>query len=171
MAKESVALLKGKVDVARVLDELNAALAEEWMAYYQYWTAAKMVKGAQRVELQHEFMKHADDELHHASMVVDRIIELEGVPVMVPQQWYQVGRCVYDQPTSFDAEYFLKVIRTAEECAMTRYAGIIELTDGKDVITCDMAKSILADEADHEQDMQDYLDDIAEIRASLARKE
>lgn len=170
MAKESVALLKGKIDVALVLDALNAALAEEWMAYYQYWTAAKMVRGAQRIDLQKEFMDHANDELRHASMVIDRIIELQGVPVMVPQQWYQIGRCVYDQPTSFDAEYFLKVIRAAEECAMSRYAEIIALTDGKDVITCDMAKAILADEADHEQDMQDFLDDMDSFRSYINNK-
>jgi len=169
MAEESVALLKDKIDVARVLDELNAALAEEWMAYYQYWIAARMVKGMRCVELQHEFMKHAGDELRHASMVVDRIIELEGVPVMVPQQWYRIGRCVYDQPTSFDAEYFLKVIRTAEECVMTRYTGIIGLTDGKDMITCDIAKAILADEAGHEQDMRNYLDDMASFRSCFAK--
>ena len=170
MAKESVALLESKIDVSRVIDELNAALAEEWMAYYQYWTAAKTVRGIQRPELQREFMEHAADELRHASMVADRIIELEGVPVMVPQQWYQLGRCVYDQPTSYDAEYFLKVIRTAEECAMSRYAEIVAFTDGKDVITCDMAKRILIDEADHEQDMQDYLDDICEFRCSISDK-
>ncbi|MDE6306567.1 MAG: ferritin [Muribaculaceae bacterium] len=170
MAKESIALLKGKVDVARVLDALNAALAEEWMAYYQYWTASKVVCGMQRVELQKEFMEHAEDELRHASMVIDRIIELGGVPVMVPQQWYQIGRCVYDQPSSFDAEYFLKAIRAAEECAMTRYAEIVDLTDGKDIITCDIARRILAEEADHEQDMQDYLDDMDAFRSYINSK-
>jgi bacterioferritin len=162
--------LKGKIDVARILDQLNAALAEEWMAYYQYWSAAKMVCGIQRTELQKEFNEHANDELRHASLIADRIIELGGVPVMVPQQWYQIGRCVYDQPTSFDSEYFLKVIRQAEECAMARYDEIIEMTEGLDVITCDIAKRILADEADHEQDMQDYIDDLESFRQYLKAK-
>ena len=80
MARESVSLLKGKIDVARVLDQLNAALSEEWLAYYQYWTAAKMVVGSQRVDLQREFMEHAQEELEHASMICDRIIQLGGVP-------------------------------------------------------------------------------------------
>ena len=56
MAKESIALLKGKIDVAKVLDDLNAALSEEWMAYYQYWIAAQLVVGPQRAEIQQEFM-------------------------------------------------------------------------------------------------------------------
>ncbi|MDE6199679.1 MAG: ferritin-like domain-containing protein [Muribaculaceae bacterium] len=164
MARESVALLKGKIDVARVLDQLNAALSEEWLAYYQYWTAARMVTGAQRVDLKREFEEHAAEELEHASMLCDRIIELQGVPVLTPQEWYKHARCVYDTPTAFNSEYFLKTILIAEECAMRRYQELSELTEGKDYITNLLAKKILADEADHEQDMQDYLDDIATMR-------
>lgn len=164
MARESVALLKGKIDVAKVLDELNAALSEEWLAYYQYWTAAKMVVGAQRVDLQSEFEEHAQQELHHASMICDRIIELEGVPVLTPQEWFKHARCVYDTPTAFNSEYFLKTILIAEECAMRRYQEIADLTEGKDYITNELAKKILSEEADHEQDMQDYLDDISTMR-------
>lgn len=167
MAKESVALLKGKIDVAVVLDQLNAALSEEWMAYYQYWTAAQIVVGPQRAEIQKEFLAHADEELNHAKLICDRIIELEGVPVLTPQEWYKKARCVYDAPTHFDSEYFLKVIKIAEECAMRRYQEIADLTEGKDYITNSMAKFILSEEADHEQDMQDYLDDIAVLKKSL----
>ena len=164
MARESVSLLKGKIDVARVLDQLNAALSEEWLPYYQYWTAAKMVVGSQRVDLQREFMEHAQEELEHASMICDRIIQLGGVPVLTPKEWFKHARCVYDTPTAFDSEYFLKTILIAEECAMRRYQEIADLTEGKDYITNEIAKKILAEEADHEQDMQDYLDDIATIR-------
>ncbi len=164
MANESVALLKGKIDVAVVLDQLNAALAEEWLAYYQYWTAARMVKGVQRHAVAAEFEQHAKEELNHADMVMQRILELDGVPVMVPQEWVNHARCVYDTPTAFDSEYFLKVIRAAEECAMRRYQEIADLTAGKDVLTCDLAKKILAEEADHEQDMQDFLDDMTSAR-------
>ena len=37
MAKESVKILQGKLDVESLISQLNAALAEEWLAYYQYW--------------------------------------------------------------------------------------------------------------------------------------
>jgi bacterioferritin len=43
---------------------------------------------------------------------------------------------------------------------MRRYQEIAELTEGKDFVTNALAKKILAEEADHEQDMQDYLDDL-----------
>lgn len=37
MARESVKILQGKLDVESLIAQLNAALAEEWLAYYQYW--------------------------------------------------------------------------------------------------------------------------------------
>jgi bacterioferritin len=161
MAKESVALLEGKIEVSIVIDELNAALAEEWIAYYQYWTAAKMVTGIQRTDLQKEFGEHAEDELRHAGLIADRIIELEGVPVLTPLEWEARARCLYERPTSFSAEYFLRTILIAEECAMRRYQELAQLTEGADYITNSLAKAILAEEADHEQDMADFLDDLA----------
>ena len=48
MAKESVKILRGKLDVDNLLSQLNAALAEEWLAYYQYWVGALVVEGADR---------------------------------------------------------------------------------------------------------------------------
>lgn len=66
MAKESVAILKGRIDVSEVLDELNAALSEEWLAFYQYWVGALVVKGAMRGDVQREFQEHAMEEFEHA---------------------------------------------------------------------------------------------------------
>ena len=55
MAKESVKILRGKLDVDNLLSQLNAALAEEWLAYYQYWVGALVVEGAMRSDAQGEF--------------------------------------------------------------------------------------------------------------------
>ena len=46
MARESVKILQGKLDVESLIAQLNAALAEEWLAYYQYWVGALVVEGA-----------------------------------------------------------------------------------------------------------------------------
>ena len=66
MAKESVKILRGKLDVDNLLSQLNAALAEEWLAYYQYWVGALVVEGAMRSDVQGEFEEHAEEERHHA---------------------------------------------------------------------------------------------------------
>lgn len=78
MARESVKILQGKLDVESLISQLNAALAEEWLAYYQYWVGALVVEGAMRADVQGEFEEHAEEERRHAQLLADRIIELEG---------------------------------------------------------------------------------------------
>ena len=69
MAKESVKILQGKLDVKSLIDQLNAALSEEWVAYYQYWVGALVVEGAMRADVQGEFEEHAEEERHHAQLI------------------------------------------------------------------------------------------------------
>ena len=161
MAKESVKILQGKLDVESLISQLNAALAEEWLAYYQYWIGALVVEGAMRPNVQSEFEEHANEERKHAEMIAKRIIELEGVPVLDPQKWSELARCKYD---------LLNDNVASERCAILRYQEIADFTNGKDFTTCDMAKKILAEEEEHEQDLQDYLTDIARMKKSILGK-
>ena len=170
MARESVKILQGKLDVESLISQLNAALAEEWLAYYQYWVGALVVEGAMRADVQGEFEEHAEEERRHAQLLADRIIELEGVPVLDPKQWFELARCKYDAPQGFDSVSLLKDNVASERCAILRYQEIADFTNGKDFTTCDIAKHILAEEEEHEQDLQDYLTDIARMKKSFLEK-
>ena len=75
-----------------------------------------------------------------------------------------MARCKYDTPTEFDQNV------ASERCAILRYQEIANFTNGKDYTTCDIAKHILAEEEDHEQDLQDYLNDIAKMKESFLKK-
>ena len=164
MAKGSLEILKNKIDVSKVLEQLNAALSEEWLSFYQYWIGALVAEGAMRAEIQKELQKHAEAEYKHAKLVADRIIELEGVPVLNPKKWFELARCQYSAPDDFDVQKILFQNVIAERCAIKRYEDIASFTEGIDFTTCNMAKFILAEEEDHEQDLQDYLDDIARMK-------
>ena len=170
MAKESVKILQGKLDVKSLIEQLNAALSEEWLAYYQYWVGALVVEGSMRTGVQGEFEEHAEEERQHAQLIADRIIELEGTPVLDPKQWFELARCKYDTPTQFDTVSLLNQNVASERCAILRYQEIAKFTEGKDYTTCDIAKHILAEEEDHEQDLQDYLNDIAKMKESFLKK-
>ena len=153
MAKETVNILKDKIDIVELLAQLNAALSEEWLAFYQYWVGSFVVEGAMRGDVQREFQEHAAEEYNHAKLLADRIIELEGVPVLDPKQWFDLARCKYDAPVDFGSEVLLKQNVESERCAI-----------------CDIAKHIMAEEEDHEQDLQDYLNDIARMKAYILKK-
>ena len=69
------------MDVEQLLKLFNMAFADEWLAYYQYWLGAKVVKGPMKEAVIAELLQHATDELRHADMVAARIIQLGGTPV------------------------------------------------------------------------------------------
>ena len=63
------AIKVSSVDVDKLLEMLNAALAEEWLAYYQYWIGARLMEGPMRSEVEPELLVHANEELGHAELV------------------------------------------------------------------------------------------------------
>ena len=170
MGKESVQILRKRVDIVRLLDTLNAALSEEWLAYYQYWIGSLVVEGAMRADLQREFEEHAQEEFVHARMLADRIIQLEGVPVLDPAQWVALARCKYAAPLKYDVLSLLRQNIASVRCAIIRYEEIASYTNGLDFTTCDIAKRIMAEEEEHEQDLQDFLRDVEWVMQSVSCK-
>ena len=49
MGKQAIHV--ASVDVSKLLEMLNAALSEEWLAYYQYWIGARLMEGPMRSEI------------------------------------------------------------------------------------------------------------------------
>jgi len=50
-----------KMDVDELINILNKALSDEWLAYYQYWTGAKVVKGPMKDAVIAELNLHEED--------------------------------------------------------------------------------------------------------------
>ncbi len=76
MGKNAVKI--SKLDVKKLIGMLNTALAEEWLAYYQYWIGARLMVGPMRSDIEPELLTHADEELGHAVRLADRILQLGG---------------------------------------------------------------------------------------------
>ena len=74
-----------KMDVDELINLLNKALSDEWLAYYQYWIGAKVVKGPMKDAVIAELTLHATEELGHAELLSTRIIQLGGTPVLIPR--------------------------------------------------------------------------------------
>jgi bacterioferritin len=104
---------------------LNMAFADEWLAYYQYWLGAKVVKGPMKEAVIAELLQHATDELRHAGMVAGRIIQLGGTPV-TPKKWYDVTNCGYDAPDDPFVKTILDQNIKGERCAIGFYKKDLE---------------------------------------------
>lgn len=167
MGKKTVEILK--LDVEKLIQMLNEALAEEWLAYYQYWIGARMIEGPMRSEIEPELLLHANEELAHAELVVNRIIQLGGTPVLNPADWTQYAKCDYEAPIDPYIEEVLKQNLKGERCAISRYEEIADFTNGKDHATYQMAVGILNDELEHEHDIEDFLADIDRMKEELKK--
>lgn len=148
------------MDVEQVLNLLNKAFADEWLAYYQYWLGAKVAKGPMKEAIIAELVQHATDELRHADMVSNRIMQLGGMPVMTPEGWYKVTNCGYDAPENPDVAELLKQNIKGEQCAISVYQSMMEATRDGDPVTYNMALQILEDEVEHEEDLEALQEDI-----------
>jgi bacterioferritin len=168
MGKRGNSIIKG-LEISEIITMLNKAYADEWLAYYQYFIEAKVIKGIMRDAAIVELTQHAADELRHATMVADRIIQLGGVPLAHPQAWFTHANCEYGEPKDFDVVAILNDAIKGEQCAISAYSKLADITKDKDIITYNMVSSILADEVEHEEDLQTLHDDIADFITDLKK--
>lgn len=148
------------MDVEKLIVVLNKAFSDEWLAHYQYWLGAKVVKGPMKDAVITELVQHAADELRHADMLAMRIIQLGGTPVVEPRDWYKHTNCGYDAPSDPFVARILEQNVKGEQCAIGVYKSLIEMTREADPVTFNMALQILQDEVMHEEELQALTEDL-----------
>lgn len=148
-------------DVKKVVALLNKAFADEWLAYYQYWVGAKIACGPMRGAVTSELEQHAGEELKHAGMLTERIIQLGGTPILKPEDWYKQTNCGYDAPGDPSVKALLKQNIKGEQCAIEVYKKLAETTKDKDLVTFHLALEIMKDEIEHEEDLEALLGDMS----------
>lgn len=147
-------------DVKDLVNLLNKAYSDEWLAYYQYWIGSKVVKGPNKEAVISELTLHATEELAHATLLTTRIIQLGGTPVTKPQDWYKFTNCGYEAP---DDPFIVKILEQnikGEQCAIKTYNSLMKKTKDKDPVTYNMLLTILSQEVEHEEDLQALLEDV-----------
>jgi len=156
-----------KMDVDKLLDLLNKALADEWLAYYQYWIGSKVVKGPMKDAVTAELTLHATEELAHAELLVTRIVQLGGTPVLSPDKWSKITNCGYDAPEDPYVEVILDQNIKGEQCAIRTYNKLMDITREADPITYNIILQIITDEVEHEEDLAALKED---LELMLARR-
>jgi bacterioferritin len=148
------------MDVNELLRMLNAAYASEWLVYYQYWLGAKLIKGPMKDAVAAELNLHATEELNHATLLAGRIIQLGGTPVTDPKKWFEESPCAYDVPDDPYVAVLLSQNIAGEQCAISTYNQLMGATKDKDMVTYNLALTILEQEVEHEEDLQSLKEDL-----------
>ncbi len=157
-----------KMNVDELINLLNKALADEWLAYYQYWIGAKVVKGPMKDAVIAELDLHATEELAHAVLLTTRIVQLGGTPVLSPEEWMKITNCGYDAPVDPYVEKVLEQNIKGEQCAIKTYNNLLGLTREGDPVSYNMILGILSQEVEHEEDLDALRED---LELMLARRQ
>ena len=149
-----------KLDISDLINILNEAYAEEWLAYYQYWIGAKLASGQFKKDVEEEFLEHANEELKHANMLANRILQLGNTPIINFDDLTKTAKCKYESPVNENTYNLVIQNLNSERCAIGRYQKICEMCFGTDFETYRIAEYILMQELEHEQEMEDFIADM-----------
>jgi len=139
----------------KVIERLNALLADELTAINQYIVHAEMCANWGYARLHESIEKRAITEMKHAEKLIERILFLEGTPIVSKLNTMQIGADVHAQ---FESDL------AAEQMAVKAYNEGIELAvEVGDNGTRTLLESILSDEEDHVDWLEMQLDQIKQI--------
>ena len=125
----------------RVIDELNARLAEELTAVNQYMVHAAMCEDWHYGRLGEPIKKRAVTEMKHAERLIERLLFLDARPIVSELNQIHIGAAVPEMHTNDLA---------SEVDAVKAYNESIRVcAELKDDGTKEMLEAILADEEGH----------------------
>jgi bacterioferritin len=139
----------------RIIERLNALLADELTAINQYMVQSEMCANWGYEKLHKAIEKRAIDEMKHAEKLIGRIIFLEGSPTVTKLNKVEIGA---------DVEAHHKNDWKAEEGAIQAYNADIKLAvEVGDNGTRELLESILKDEEEHIDWIEAQLDQIKQM--------
>ncbi len=139
----------------KVIEKLNDLLSDELTAVSQYMVHAGMCANWGYGKLHDAVEKRAIDEMRHAEKLIDRILFLEGVPVVSHLKKMYIGAAV-DQQLQND--------HSAEDGAIKSYNDGIKLAvELADNGSRELFESILKDEEVHIDWLEAQLDQIDQM--------
>ncbi len=139
----------------RIIERLNARLADELTAINQYMVHAEMCENWGYGHLHEAIQKRAIDEMKHAERLITRILFLEGRPTVSVLNEIHIGP---------DVERMHKNDWNAEAAAVKDYNADIRLAvELSDNGTRELFESILKDEESHIDWLEAQLDQIKQM--------
>lgn len=139
----------------KVIEKLNDLLADELTAVDQYMVHAGMCENWGYKRLHDIVEKRAIDEMKHAEKLIDRILFLDGKPIVSNLKKITIGAEVEEQ---------IKNDHGLESGAIKSYNDGIRLTaEMGDNGTKELLDSILKDEESHIDWIETQLDEVSQM--------
>ena len=139
----------------KLIDTLNSLLADELTAINQYMVHSEMCDNWGYSKLHKAIEARAVAEMKHAEKLIGRILFLEGLPIVSDLKKIFIGA---DVPKMYVNDH------KAEEGAIKSYNQAIVLAGSvKDYATREILESILKDEDEHIDTIEETQDQIEQM--------
>lgn len=138
-----------------VLRLLNEALATEIVCTLRYRRHFFMAVGVNSESVKMEFKEHSDEELAHADLIAERIVQLGGEPDFNPAGITSRSHAEYVQGGTL--EDMIRENLVAERIAIDSYREMIQYLGDKDPTSRRLMEQILAVEEEHAEDLVSLL--------------
>ena len=154
---------KGKqiveIDVNEVIKDLNSAYADEWLAHYQYFLYAQVMQGMDAEQLKEKLEIQSNDEMNHAKILLNRILELGGKPTT---DINSASTCGFSPPPDdpHNLNSIIELVLKGERCAIEKYNNLAKKYHMKDLVTHEIFEDFLKDEVSDEEDWENFLPSI-----------
>jgi bacterioferritin len=143
----------------KLIETMNSLLADELTAINQYMVHAEMCESWGYNKLHEHFEKRAMQEMKHAEKLIERILFLEGMPIVSELRKIHIGATVDKQ---LARDYGLEL------GAVTAYNQAIKLAgDVDDFATREILEDILKDEDAHIDGIEELRDQIEQLSMQI----
>jgi bacterioferritin len=144
-----------KGNVAEIIALLNDSLATEIVCALRYRRHFFTATGIHSKSIAAEFKIHADEELAHADLIAERIVQLGGEPDFNPDSLRTRSHADYVECNTL--KEMIKENLVAERIAIDAYHALIRHIGDDDPTTRIMLEGILAQEEEHADELSDWI--------------
>ena len=139
-----------------IIDELKIAYAMELETVQNYIAASTNLDGVRSEVIKNALAADITEELTHAQTLAARIKTIGGT---VPGSFALLRGQETLQPLedTTDVVSVIKGVIDAENGAIAQYNKIIQVSDGRDYVTQDMAITLLSGEEEHRREFIGFL--------------
>jgi bacterioferritin len=144
-------------DRPALLQFLNEALATELICVLRYRRHHFMARSVAAKRIAEEFLVHADEELAHADLIAERIVQLGGAPDFAPGSLSARSHAEYGAGNTL-----VEMVRenlVAARIAIDSYRAQIEHLGESDRVTRRMLEGILGVQEAHADELLELLAD------------
>ncbi len=143
----------------KLIEKLNSLLSDELTAINQYIVHAEMNSSWGYKKLHEHFEKRAINEMKHAEKLIERILFLEGIPIVSNLNKINIGPDISKQ---LDNDH------SAEAEAIKSYNDGIKLAgELNDFATREILEKILNDEDEHIDKIEELQDQIKQMSQQI----